>query len=417
MRFFALLAACSLPAAASIAIQDVTVVDVRAGRAHPHQTVVIDGERITAIGVPDATRIPANARLVNGSGKFLIPGLWDMHVHLWHQENQLPVFLAFGVTGVQDMGSDYGRVTAWRNEIESGKASGPHVVTSGPPVSSDDAVRGDRLPVIVARSANEARKAFDQLWDLNVDFVNVLPGLSRDAYFALAELARHWDLRLVGDMPSSISAHEALDARQLSLEHLAGVMRSVSTDVEAVEFFRRCATLSARVAPMLTWWRRMANLDERRKSDPRFKYVPASIRKLWAAQDQEDDPGASKDQVERVYRLVTLTKETQVEVLAGTDTGDPYTIPGATLHDELEQLVAAGLTPREALEAATIAPARFLGWDQDMGTVEVSKVADLVLLNGNPLADINNTRKIAGVFARGKYYSRRALDVILAGVK
>src|ERR1700694_5960854 len=102
MRFFALLAAWSLPAAAAIAIQDVTVVDVRAGRTHPHQTVVIDSGRITALGVPDATRIP-NSRLVNGSGKFLIPGLWDMHVHLWHQENQLPVFLAFGVTGVQDM--------------------------------------------------------------------------------------------------------------------------------------------------------------------------------------------------------------------------------------------------------------------------------------------------------------------------
>jgi imidazolonepropionase-like amidohydrolase len=100
-------------------------------------------------------------------------------------------------------------------------------------------------------------------------------------------------------------------------------------------------------------------------------------------------------------------------VLAGTDTGDPYTIPGATLHDELEQLVAAGLSPHQALAAATIAPARFLEWDEAMGTVEPGKQADLVLLDANPLIDIKNTRKIAGVFARGKYYSRASLDKIL----
>src|SRR5712692_1901218 len=110
MRFLSWLAAWSIPAAAAIAIQDVTVIDVRAGRAHPHMTVVIDGERILAVGVSDATRVPPNARLVNGKDKFLIPGLWDMHVHLWYKENQLPVFLAFGVIGVQDMGSEYKRV-------------------------------------------------------------------------------------------------------------------------------------------------------------------------------------------------------------------------------------------------------------------------------------------------------------------
>src|SRR5712691_11018477 len=307
MRLLSVLKALCFQAAAAMAIQDVTVIDVARGKALPHMTVVIEGDRISAAGVSDATRIPAHARMVSGRDKFLIPGLWDMHVHLWFPENQLPVFLAFGVTGVRDMGSDYQRVAAWRDEIETGRAAGPHVVTSGPPVSGDDVSQpgGGKLPVIVARSAVEARKAFDQLWDLDVDFVNVLTGLSRDAYFALAEQARHWDLRLVGDMPASVSGREALEARQVSLEHLAGVMKSVSTDEEAVEFFLQCANLGTRVAPMLTWWRRTANLDDRRKSDPRFKYVPESIRKTWPAPD-EDDPGASKDQLERIYRLVAL---------------------------------------------------------------------------------------------------------------
>src|SRR5437879_5906490 len=217
MRFLLVwLPLCSLAASAAVAIQDVTVIDVAAGKALPHMTVVVDGERITAAGPLASTRVPANARLVSGRGKFLMPGLWDMHVHLWNKENQLPVFLAFGVTGVQDMGSDYDRVMAWREEIETGKAPGPHVVTSGPPVTGDEP-GGDKLPVMLARTAIEARRAFDRLWDLDVDFVSVLPGLSRDAYFALAEQARHWDLRLVGDMPASVSAQEALEARQLSL--------------------------------------------------------------------------------------------------------------------------------------------------------------------------------------------------------
>jgi hypothetical protein len=392
MRLLSCLAACALPALAAVAIQDVTVIDVAAGKALPHMTVVVDGERITAAGPLASTRVPANARLVSGRGKFLMPGLWDMHVHLWHKQNQLPAFLAFGVTGVQDMGSDYQRVLAWRQEIETGKAPGPHVVTSGPPVAGDDTSTkpgGDKLPVMLARTAIEARQAFDRLWDLEVDFVSVLPGLSRDAYFALAEQARHWDLRLVGDMPASVSAQEALEARQLSLEHLAGVMTSVSTDVEAVEFFRECAKRGTRLTPMLTWWRRGASLD---------------------------DDAAIKDRAERIYRLVALMKDTQVEILAGTDTGDPHTTPGATLHDELEQLVAAGLTPREALEAATLAPVRFLGWEDAMGAIEPGKLADLVLVNGNPLVDIGNTRKIAAVFARGKYYARKDLDAILAAV-
>jgi imidazolonepropionase-like amidohydrolase len=388
MRSLLLLPVCALAASAAVAIQDVTVIDVAAGKALPHMTVVVDGERITAAGPLASTRVPANARLVSGRGRFLIPGLWDMHVHLWNKENQLPAFLAFGVTGVQDMGSDYDRVMAWREEIETGKAPGPHVVTSGPPVAGDDS-SSDQLPVLVARTAIEARQAFDQLWNLEVDFVNVLPGLSRDAYFALAEQARHWDLRLVGDTPASVSAQEAIEARQISLEHLAGVMTSVSTDVDAVEFFRECAKRGARLTPMLTWWRRNASLD---------------------------DDAATRERAERIYRLVALMKDTQVEILAGTDTGDPHTSPGATLHEELQQLVAAGLTPRDALEAATLAPARLLGWDDAMGAIEPGKLADMVLVNGNPLVDIGNTRKIAAVFARGKYYARKDLDAILAAV-
>jgi imidazolonepropionase-like amidohydrolase len=411
MRSFALALLACLPLRAVIAIQDVSIVDVAASAVRPHRNVVIEGDHIAGIGVA----IPVGARIVNGRGKFLIPGLWDMHVHLWYQENQLPLFLAFGVTGVQDMGSDFARVSAWRDAIESGRAIGPRIVTPGPPVDGRESDE-PKLPVLVARTPQDARQAFDQLWDMNVDFVKVLSGLSRDSYFALAEQARHWHVRLEGHVPTSVTAWEAIEARQSSLEHLFGVTKAVYSDSEALNFFERCAALGVRISPTLVLWQRMAHAtDARLAADPALKYVPQAIRKSWP--ELKDDNSPIKAQVQGIYRLVDLATRTKVEVLAGTDTGDPWTIPGATLHDELEQLVAAGMTPHQALRAATIAPARFFECDDTMGTVEAGKLADLVMLDANPLADIRNTRKIAAVFSRGKYFSRKNLDAILAPAK
>ncbi len=410
MKFLAAALLLCLPGQAAIAIQDVTVIDVFTAAVVPHRTVVIDGGHIASIG----TTTPAGARIVSGRGKFLIPGLWDMHVHLWYPENQLPVYLAFGVTGVQDMGSDFERVSRWRAAIETGKAIGPRIITPGPPVEGRPS--GDpKLPVLVARTPEEARAAFDQLWDMDVDFVKVLSGLSRDAYFALAEQARHWHMRLEGHVPASVTAFEAIDAHQRTLEHLFGVMKAVSTDAEALDFFEKCSVREVRITPTLVLWQRMAHTDDARlMSDPRLKFVPSSIRKTWP--DLKDD-NTYKEQIKGIYRLTGLTTRTKVEVLAGTDTGDPWTIPGATLHDELEQLVAAGMSPHQALRAATLAPAKFFEEDDQMGSIEKGKRADMVMLDANPLDDIRNTRKIAAVFSRGKYYSRRSLDAILASVK
>src|SRR5262249_38613902 len=151
--------ACISLSAATV-IRDVTVIDIPAAAAHPHQNVLIEGDRIKSSGV----NFPATATIVNGRGKFLIPGLWDMHVHLWYIQNQLPMFVAFAITGVQDMGSDFKRVSAWRDAIEKGQAIGPRIVTPGPPIAdspSDD----EKLPVLVVRTPDEARKAFDQLWE------------------------------------------------------------------------------------------------------------------------------------------------------------------------------------------------------------------------------------------------------------
>jgi imidazolonepropionase-like amidohydrolase len=410
VRFFALLIAALPLAAAGIAIQDVTVIDVAAGTARPHMTVVIDEGKISRIGPAASTPLAASTRIIAGKDKFLIPGLWDMHVHLYYKQ-YLPLFVAFGITGVQDMGSDFSKVSAWRDEIEKGNAIGPHIITSGPPVDggkSDD----PKLPLLVARTADQARQAFDELYKMDVDFIKVLSRLPREAYFALAEQARHWDLRMVGHIPSTVTAQEAVEVRQKSLEHMFGITKSVANEDQALKFFERCTLTGTRISPTLVLWLRMSHIDDTKlMTDPQLRVVPSAIRDAWP--DVSDDPTSLKIQIWRIYRLVALAKRAKTEILAGTDTGDPYVIPGAALIDELEQLVEAGLTPRDALEAATLAPARFFEADKEMGSIEKGKLADLVLLDANPLDDIRNARKVQGVLTHGRYYSRKDLDGIL----
>jgi len=396
--------------AASTAVQDVTLIDVASGTARPHMTVVVDEGKISRLGPAASIQLSGATRIVAGKDKFLIPGLWDMHVHLYYKQ-YLPLFVAFGVTGVQDMGSDFSRVSAWRDEIEKRSAVGPHIITSGPPVDGG-ASADPKLPVLVARTADQARKAFDQLYKMDVDFIKVLSGLPREAYFALAEQTRHWDLRLVGHIPSNVTAQEAVESRQRSLEHMFGITKSVSSDEQALKFFERCTLTGTRVDPTLVLWLRMSHIDDTKlMSDPQLKVVPAAIRDAWP--DVSNDSYSLKVQIWRIYRLVWLAKQAKTEILAGTDTGDPYVIPGAALADELEQLVNAGLTPRDALEAATLAPARFFETEKEMGAIERGKLADMVLLDANPLDDIRNVRRIEGVFTHGRYFARKDLDAIL----
>src|ERR1700753_3371887 len=271
MRFVVLaLALASGTFAQRIAIRDVSVIDVVSSAVRPHMTVTIAGDKIASIA-PASAPIPAATRIVIGTGKFLIPGLWDMHVHLFYRESQLPMFIAYGVTGVQDMGSDFDKTAAARAAIETGKAIGPHILTSGPPVNNvaDD---NKNLPILVARTPVEARAAFDKLYDMDVDFVKVLSGLSADAYFALAEQARHWHMRLEGHVPSSINADHPLNSPQASIEHMFGVMKTVSTDEEAMRFFEKCELVGTAISPTLVLWQRMAHLtDAKLMSDPQLK--------------------------------------------------------------------------------------------------------------------------------------------------
>jgi imidazolonepropionase-like amidohydrolase len=436
-----------------LVIRNVTVIDATGAPPQPNRTVVIRGERIAALGSARATPVPKNAVVVNGRGKYLIPGLWDMHVQLWYEENQLPVYAAFGVTGVRDMGSNFARTAAWRAAIEKGTAIGPHVVTSGWALSGGDVPPDEKLPELRVPTPADARRIFDYLYDQNIDFIRILPSVPRFAYFALIEQGRHWGIPIAGDLPDSVSAWDAIAKRQSSIEHLSGLFLACSTDEEelaaeaeraadarnagaldrigqraldtfsekkAGDLFRKCSLFQTRQVPELTRFARAAKEDSWGGAcDSRIVYVPRSIREKWKQPPAPpDDLLAYRRQLyKKALETVKLMRDSGVAILSGTGTGYPDTIPGATLHDELRLLVRAGLTPMEALQSATIAPARYLGWDDALGTIEKNKVADLVLLDADPLADIGNTQKIAAVVLRGKYLSKARLARILANVK
>ena len=454
--------------AQNIIVRNVTVVDTTRGEARPNSTVAIAAGKIVAVsglpGVPAAPprararrrparlAVPANSTTVDGKGKFLIPGLWDMHVHLQPKQPMLNLYVANGVVGIRDMGSELESTKRWRAEVEAGKQVGPRIITSGPAVNGPTAEPA-KFPVITAATPNAARSAADQLdGPMMVDFIKVLSTLSRDAYQSLAQRARLRRAVVAGHVPESMSVWEAIDARQRSMEHLFGIAIACSpeertlrferaqaiakqdgaelrrirqrtyetySEARALELFGRMARYGVWQTPTLTLRQRLSllNLDQL-VSNPAVQQVPREVVAGWT--DPRDDLKKAtpetidnlREDYDRHAALVPVMRRAGVELLAGTDTGDPYVVPGAALHDELELLVKSGITPLDSLRAATIHPARYLNQEESQGTVAPGQVADLVLLDANPLDDIRNTRRISAVILRGKLLDRKRLDAL-----
>jgi imidazolonepropionase-like amidohydrolase len=273
--------------------------------------------------------------------------------------------------------------------------------------------------VLVVRSPAEARNAYNELEEqYHVDFISLRSGLSRDAYFALIERARMWGLPVAGDVPEGVTFDEAVGERQSSIEHLSGAAHALDGDSEnAAALLDRMAKFGSYQVPALIKLRRMtyADADEVIR-DPHLKEIPAAIRKSWTDPrlDEAKFSLEALDQLDLGYQrsaeIVARMQRCNVPIMAGTDTGDPYTFPGLDLHRELRLLVKAGLTPLQALRSATLTPAQFLELDDTLGTVATGKTADLVLLDADPLQDIGNTEKIAAVVIAGRYFTKAKLD-------
>jgi amidohydrolase family protein len=432
--------------ASPLAITHVTIVN-STGPAQADMTVIVQDARIVAIGKSTKTKTPKQARTFDATGKFLIPGLWDMHVHIMFgdwipggKEVSLPLFVANGVTGVRDMGGDLETLLAWRKEITAGTLIGPRMVIAGPMLDGPKS----RFPSSVSiATPEEGRKAVDDLKARGADFIKVQSYIQREPYFAVVDEAKKQKMVLVGHVPDALRASESSDVGQKSIEHFTGEFEGCSSAED--EFLKgpkgpkrfldtydaaKCATLIAQLArnhtwqvPTLVWERGQWLVDVIDYShNPELKYAPQSWqKKSWPdfthdiIKDLDTDPVADRRRfVQKELDLALAMHRAGVRFMAGTDTAAAVAVlPGFSLHTELEYFVEAGLTPQEALRTATLAPAEFLGRTADMGAVEKNRIADLILLDADPLADIRNTRKINAVILNGRLLTRADLDKML----
>jgi len=398
----------------------VTVIDGTGAKPRRGQTVLITGDRIAAVGSDAGMRLPAGTRTIDGAGRFLIPGLWDMHVHAGSR-SYLPLFIASGVTGIRlmDGASEYHR---WREEVEAGAVAGPRMVIASAIMDGPKTYFSDH---VVLSNAEEARAAVRKARQEGAEFIKVHDQVPREAYFALIDEARRQRLPVAGHVPLSITPSEASDAGQVTIEHLTqldDLSFAGSGPKSAADLFARFRKNHTWQCPTLVMTRGYTLLDDPAVTDdPRLKYVRRSQRDAWsrmkAAGLSLQEATARKGIYRKRQAIVGRMQRAGVGLLAGTDLGNPFLAPGFSLHDELALLVESGLTPMEALQAATRNPARLLGRENDLGTLEKGKLADLVLLDGNPLIDIHNTTKIRAVVARGELYERAALDRLLASAE
>ena len=447
----ALVAGCSAQTSSPsvLIIHNVTVIDMTGAAAKPHQTVIVRDGKIDAIQSSGRETEPKiKGTHITGSGKFLIPGLWDMHVHLvfgdWFprgKEVTLPLFIVNGITSVRDMGGELEVLQEWRKEISAGTLIGPRIVMSGPMLDGPQ----PRFPSSIAvKTPEDGRRAVDELKRRGADFIKLQSLILREAVFAIADEAKKQGITFVGHVPDAVRASEASNAGQKSFEHLIGIfegsspledqfIKGTKTERQFLSTYdpKRAAALFALLAKNETWqcptlvWERGGNLIDQTDfaHDTRAKYVPAYWKDVtWKRFREEiehdfnnDDLATRKQFVEKELEVVNEMHRAGIRFLAGTDTPPGvYIFPGFSLHEELQRFVAAGFTPMEALQTATLNPAKFFGMEDRLGTIEAGKFADLVLLDASPLDDIRNTQKIRAVFVGGRYLPRVRLDSMLA---
>jgi imidazolonepropionase-like amidohydrolase len=431
----------------TIVFRNVTLIDMVTERPKPAMTVIVSGNRITETG--RNIKIPRNAEVVDAGGKYLIPGLWDMHVHMFNnisragtndKDLNFPLFIANGVTGVRDMFSDAEDIKLarqWNAEIDAGTTTGPRTFVGSAIVDGVPTFLPNLLGV---KNAEEARAAVRSLKQSGAGFIKVYWNLSPEAYFAIADESKKQNIVFAGHVPFLVSAFDVSDAGQKSIEHLTGIVETCTSkedelrkkewtpavdeemvatydDEKCLGLFKRFAKNKTYQVPTAILHRGMNLYDDAGFQDnPGFKYVSEATLKEWADSPQLDRGRNLLIRRQRFgWMLETIGKmhRAGVPILAGTDNNNPFVVPGFALHEELELFVRAGLTPMQALKTATVDAAKYLGMGKSFGTVEKGKLADLVLLDADPLTDISNTRKINAVVVNGRLLKRQDLDEML----
>ncbi len=464
-------------------IEHVAIIDVRDGEIAQDQTIAVTGNRITAVQ-PSSQRLTRgdSTFVVDGSGLFVVPGLWDMHTHIVDPDApggpdvSLPLFVANGVTGIRDLGSSsLDSILDLRGGIEAGQRVGPRIRLAGKIL--------DGLPVVVppttwvAATPSQASAAVDSLAARGVDLIKTYEMLTREAFNAIVERAHELGLPVATHVPLTFDAGEMPALGISSMEHLRNVELACSSVADSLRIARterlaleaaqpansgfafdwslgygpgalvrraihgeqrpralatydplRCQGLLSELAAAEVWQvptlfmnqRTYMRVDTMQSVRDAQTYVPAEVWRLWEteARSAASMTADARSDLERQGRwyfdLVGALRNANVGLLAGTDVSNPYMVPGFSLHNELAMLVVAGLTPLEALRTATLNPALYFSAADSMGTVEVERIADIVILEASPLDDIGSVRQIDGVVLNGRYMDRVALDALLA---
>jgi imidazolonepropionase-like amidohydrolase len=431
----ALLALLAPQDARVLAIEHVAVIPMDRELVLADQTVVVRDGRIATLGPASSVAVPEDAERVDGTGRYLMPGLADMHVHLW-DENELFLFVANGVTTVRNMFGDPLHL-AWRARIERGEILGPRIYTAGPIVDGSPPVWPGSVELADPEDAARvvaAQKA------AGYDFLKPYANLSEDCYEALAVAAEEQDMRLMGHVPVALGIDDVLEAGQVTIEHLDGWahatqrpgapkpepgMRGEDLAWQKVDD-KRLAKLAREMRERGAW--NCPTLVTKQKwvtgeaadallARPEMRYVTPAMLAFWRADSPANYlvelPASTLEAARAALPFqsgaVAALRTAGAGILLGTDMGNPYVVAGFAVHEELELLVAAGLTPYEALRAATAAPAQCMDAADAWGTLAEGRSADLLLLEANPLVDVRNAAKRAGVVVAGRWLSEGTL--------
>lgn len=424
------------PAAADTAFLNVNVLTMRSPEVLTGQTVLVSDGRIARIGPVESVPIPDGAQVIDGTDRWLMPGLAELHAHVPPAdspdlERVLALYVANGVTMVRGMLGQPSHLEL-RRALEAGDVLGPRLFTSGPSFSGQS-VAGveDAIGRVRAQS------------DAGYDFLKIHPGLSRAEFAAVARTAGELGMRFAGHVPVEVGLHAALEAGMASIDHLDGYLQALvpphvdpsggyggffgvllagEADAASIgPLAERTAAAGVWVVPTQTLFEHAtAAVDpEAMAAWPEMRYMPAATVAQWVeakrriAGERGFDPALAARAIELRRRLILALHEAGAGLLLGSDSPQVFNVPGFSLHRELALLVAAGLTPHAALETGTANAAAFFGL-ADAGAVAPGFVADLVLLDDDPLADIGNTRRVHGVMLRGRWLSREDLDTLLA---
>ena len=446
---------------ADVLIRHATLVDVQHSSVIADQAIAIEGDTIRALGPDRSLSLKyAAARTVDATGKFVMPGLWDMHVHfgggqelIGENKALLPIYVAYGVTSVRDCAADISdSVIQWRSEVAAGSLVGPTIYTSGPKLEGYKPLWKGTIEV---GTPAEVDAALDRLQAMKVDFVKITDNtLKPDIFEYAVKAAKTRGIKTSAHTPYAITIEQAARDGLGSVEHLdylikagspleasiganyvAGKLTYGEASDRFVETFdagyakgeySRLKKLGIYVTPTLNMSRILAYLDrENHQGDPALALIGPGLRKTyeWRVERAAKSTPAQVDARHREYELslkvLPMLRDAGIPILAGTDAGylNSFNYPGQGLHDELQRYVEAGLTPREALASATITGPAFLGHSGRYGAIAQGKAADVLILDANPLKDINATRSIRGVVLHGKWLDRAALDKLLADAK